>query len=216
MANRKEANHQTHAGKLKLTSRERAIYKRLRRPELIQRFLDEAIAYDLGAGGPRCRSPRNVLRDRLAACMDGALFAAAALSQNGFPPLLVDLEAEHDDDHVLAVFRQNGLWGALAKSNYAGLRFREPVYRTLRELAMTYFEHYYNLRGEKTLRTYSRPVRLSRFDDITWMTSEEDVWAIPEYLCQISHTPIAPPAVIRRLTRMDKRLFAAGLVGRVD
>ncbi|MSO20931.1 MAG: hypothetical protein EXQ56_10810 [Acidobacteria bacterium] len=199
-----------------LTARERAIYKRLRRPELIQRFLDEAIAYDLGTGGPRCRSPRNVLRDRHAACMDGALFAAAALSQNGFPALLLDLEAEHDDDHVLAVFRQNGLWGALAKSNYAGLRFREPVYRTLRELAMTYFEHYYNLRGEKTLRTYSRPVRLSRFDAIAWMTSEEDVWAIPEYLCQISHTPIAPPVVIRRLTRMDKRLFAAGLVGRID
>ena len=82
---------------------------------------------------------------------------------HGFPPLLLDLEAVRDDDHVLAVFRRRGHWGAIAKSNYAGLRFREPVYRTLRELAMSYFEHYFNLAGEKTLRGYSRPVNLTRF-----------------------------------------------------
>ena len=101
----------------------------------------------------------------------------------------------------------------MAKSNYSGLRYREPVYRTLRELAMSYFEHYYNLRREKTLRNYSRPVNLRRFDSIQWMTAEEDVWAIPEYLTTIRHTPLVAPRAMRRLARVDDRLFAAGLVG---
>jgi hypothetical protein len=105
-----------------------------------------------------------VLRDRLAHCFEGALFAAGALRALGHPPLLLDLEAVRDDDHVLAVFRRNGAWGALAKSNYAGLRFREPVYRTLRELAMSYFEDYYSVEGERSLRSFStRPVNLARF-----------------------------------------------------
>lgn len=201
---------------LGFSAAERATFKRLRTPEKIQRFLDEDVGYDLGRGGARCRSPRIVLRERLAACVDGALFAAAALRMNGFPPLLVDLEAERDDDHVLAVFRRHGLWGALAKSNYAGLRYREPVYRSVRELVMSYFEHYYNLRGEKSLRRYSRPVNLRRFDSIHWMTADTDVWAVPHYLCEITHAPLLPQAVARKLTRMDKRLFAAGLVGRAE
>ncbi len=120
-----------------------------------------------------------------------------------------------DDDHVLAIFRLRGHWGAVAKSNYSGLRYREPVYRTLRELAMSYFEHYYNLRREKTLRAYSRPVNLKRFDDIGWMTAEEDVWAIPEYLCTISHTKVLEPRLVARLGRVDNRLYASGLFGRV-
>lgn len=194
--------------------------RRLNRPESIQRFLDEEVGYDTGADGPRCRSPRRVLRERLAACMDGALFAAGALRVNGYPPLLLDLEAERDDDHVLAIFqsggRRNGCWGAIAKSNYSGLRFREPVYRTLRELVMSYFEHYYNLRREKTLRNYSRPVRLARFDAMQWMTTDDELWAIPEHLCIIAHTPLNTPRVVAQLTRVDSRLFRAGLVGRVE
>ena len=104
---------------------------------------------------------------------------------------------------------------ALAKSNYAGLRFREPVYRTLRELAISYFEHYFNLSGQKTLRRYSRPVNLKRFDRIGWMTSQVDVWAIPEYLVEIPHTPILTTEQERALSRMDQRLMAAGQVGTV-
>src|ERR1700757_2715635 len=157
------------------TPAERAIFRRLRSPELIQRFLDD-IAYNKEKGGATCRSPRRVLRDRTAQCMEGAMFGAAALRGNGFPPLLLDLEAVRDDDHVLAIFRMRGHWGAIAKSNYSGLRYREPVYRTLRELAMSYFEHYFNLGREKTLRNYSRPVNLRRFDSIHWMTAEEDMW----------------------------------------
>jgi hypothetical protein len=114
---------------------------------------------------------------------------------------------------VLAIFRQRGHWGAVAKSNYTGLRYREPVYRTLRELVMSYFEHYYNLRREKTLRRYSRPVDLSRFDAQDWMTAEEDVWFVPEYLTTIGHTDLLTKPLA--LGRVDDRLFAAGLVGRV-
>ena len=148
-------------------------------------------------------------------CMEGALFGAAALRMLGYPPLLLDLEAVRDDDHVLAIFRSRGGWGAVAKSNYSGLRFREPVYRTLRELAMSYFEHYYNLKQEKTLRRYSRPVNLKRFDAIEWMTSEEDVWPIPDHLCTVAHVSLLSPPAVRALARVDDRLFAAGLVGRV-
>ncbi len=195
------------------TAEERAIFRRLSTPAKIQRFLDCELTYNKEPDGNTCRSPRCALRDRTAHCMEGALFGAAALRMLGFPPLLLDLEAVRDDDHVLAIFRVSGHWGAVAKSNYSGLRYREPVYRTLRELAMSYFEHYYNLRKEKTLRRYSRPVNLSRFDSISWMTSEADVWAIPEYLCDIAHRPLLPPSLERRLGRVDDRLFAAGLVG---
>ena len=195
------------------TAAERAVFRRLRTPEKIQRFLDD-LAYNKEPDGPTCRSPRRVLRDRTAHCMEGAMFAAAALSEAGHPPLLLDLEAVRDDDHVLAIVRLRGCWGAMAKSNYSGLRYREPVYRTLRELVMSYFEHYYNLRREKTLRNYSRPVNLRRFHRMGWMTAEEDIWPVPEYLCTISHTPLLPPRVVRTLGRVDARLFSAGLVGR--
>ncbi len=196
--------------------REAAVLRKLSSPARIQQFLDAEIGYNKEVHGDTCRSPRRVLRDRVAHCMEGALFAAAALRVLGFPPLIVDLESVRDDDHIVAVFRQRGCWGAIAKSNYAGLRFREPVYRTLRELAMSYFEHYYNLAGEKTLRAYSRPVNLSRFDSIAWMTAEEDLWVIPEYLNTIPHRRLLTPEMERRLNRIDQRLFAAGRVGAVD
>ena len=195
------------------TAGELAVFRRLDQPRKIQRFLDEDLGYDREREGPRCRSPRLVLRDRVAHCMSGALFAAAALRVLGHAPLLLDLEAVRDDDHVLALYRVRRHWGAVAKSNYSGLRFREPVYRNLRELVMSYFEQYYNLRGEKTLRRYSRPVNLSRFDRLGWMTREEDVWAIPHHLVAIPHIPLLTPAMIAGLGRMDARLFAAGQLG---
>jgi hypothetical protein len=196
------------------TPDERALFRTLKTPLKIQKFLDR-IQYNKEAGGETCRSPRRVIRDGTAHCMEGALFGAAALRMLGHPPLLLDFEAVRDDDHVIAIFRNDGHWGALAKSNYTGLRYREPVYRTLRELAMSYFEHYYNLRREKTLRNYSRPVNLKRFDRVHWMTTEDDVWAIPDYLTTIYHTPLLRPGQVARLERVDDRLFAAGLVGRV-
>ena len=197
-----------------LTRQERAVYRRLKTPEKIQRFLDQDVAYDMEPDGERCRGPRPVIADRVAHCMEGALLAAAALRMIGHEPLIVDLIATRDDDHVLAVFSQRGHWGAIAKSNYAGLRFREPVYRTLRELALSYFEHFYNRRGEKTLRGYStRPVNLRRFDSTGWMTAGRDLWEIPEYLCEVRHSRLMTPAMELNLTRMDRRLFDAGLYG---
>ncbi len=147
--------------------------------------------------------------------MEGAVFAAAALRELGYPPLVIDLESVRDDDHVLAVYRENGYWGSIAKSNFSGLRHREPVFRTLRELVMSYFELYFNLRREKTLRAYSRPVNLRRFDAMGWTTAEEDVWAVPQYLCEIAHTPLLTGTQLRGLARVDDRLFNAGLAGRM-
>jgi hypothetical protein len=190
--------------------------KRLKTPYLIQRFLDEEIAYNLEKNGETCRSPRCVLRARLGHCMEGALLAAAALRVQGFPPLVIYLASVRDDDHLLAVYRVGGRWGAIAKSNYAGLRSREPVYRTTRELAISYFEHYYNLNGEKTLRAYSAPIDLSRFDHRGWMTAEEDLWDVSEYVATRRQYPLISPAIERRLAPMDRRLFEAGKVGRAE
>ena len=197
-----------------LTATETRILKALKTPQRIQHFLDLEIGYNKEPDGETIRSPRRVLRDRVAHCLEGALLAAAALRLHGHRPLLLDLGSVRDDDHVLAIFRLHNHWGALAKSNYSGLRFREPVYRTLRELVMSYFEHYFNLQREKSLRNYSRPVNLARFDRIHWMTSEEDLWPISDHLIAIPHIPLLRKGAGRRLARVDDRLFAAGIVGR--
>ncbi|MCI0336356.1 MAG: hypothetical protein L0226_02175 [Acidobacteria bacterium] len=195
--------------------RELAILKRLSSPEKVQHFLDYKVNYNKEEEDETCRSPRRVLRDRLAHCAEGAFFAAAALCLNGHEPLIVDLEAVRDDDHLLAVFKEHGHWGAIAKSNYAGLRYREPVYRTIRELVMSYFDHYYNPRGEKTLRAFSKPVNLKRFDRLNWMTTEFDLWEICEFFCTIPHSRVMTLQMERKRRQMDQRLFEAGFVGAV-
>jgi hypothetical protein len=194
-----------------LTPRETRALRALSPPWRIQKFLDE-LAYD--AKGEGCRSPRRVLRERKVQCMDGALFAAAALRVRGERPLLLDLEAVFDDDHVLALYRVNGRWGAVARSNYSGLRFREPLFRTVRDLALSYVEGYFNLRRQKTLRRFSRPFDLSRFDSIGWMTSEEDLWEIPNHLVEIRHERLLTPAQERSLAPVSRVVFEAGLAGR--
>lgn len=193
------------------TPREARALRALRTPAGIQRAL-EAMPYHIAS---TAWSPRRVLLARTAHCLEGAIFAAAALRVLGFPPLLLDLEAVQDTDHVVAVFRVRGHWGAIAKSNFSGLRYREPVYRSVRELVMSYFDGYVNLRGERTLRAYSRPVSLARFDRThpDWMTSERDLWFVPEHLVRIRHTRLLTPAMERRLSRVDRRSLRAGLVG---
>jgi len=181
----------------------------LKTPARIQKFVD-AITYQYA---DTAWSPKRVLQERKGHCLEGALVAAAALRVNGYPPLLMDLEAVRDDDHVLAIYREGGLWGSIAKSNFAGLRFRAPIYRTLRELALSYFEHYYNLRGERTLRAYSQAVNLAVLDSRHWMTSEEDVWCVPELLIAARHYPLFPDKVARTLPRLDRRSFEAGMHG---
>jgi len=179
-------------------------------PYGIQRFLDDT-PYHLA---DTAWSPRKVLREQTSHCLEGAIFAAAALRALGFPPLIIDFEAENDTDHVLAVFRFKGHWGTVAKSNYTGCRYREPVYRSLRELAMSYFNIYFNMRGERTLRTFSLPVNLARFDHLQWMTSEEPIWFIPNYLCDIHHYKLLRPGMVKRLHRVDQRLFQAETLGK--
>src|SRR5437764_3167384 len=181
----------------------------LKTPAGIQKFLDD-LAYNLSY---TARSPKKVLHDRTASCLEGGIFAAAALRVLGFPPLIFDLEADQDTDHVLAVFKVRGHWGALAKSNFTGCRYREPVYRTLRELAMSYFNIYFNLRGERTLRRYSQPVNLACFDRRAWMTSEKDIWFIAEYLCDIPHYPLLKRGLEKHLIRVDRRTWKSEMVG---
>jgi hypothetical protein len=184
----------------------------LKTPARIQKFID-SIEYQYA---DTAGSPARVLRERKGHCLEGALVAAAALRVNGKPPLLMDLESVHDDDHVVALYRERGLWGGIAKSNFAGLRFRPPVYRTLRELALSYFATYYNLRGEYTLRAYSRAVNLAHLDRCHWMTAKEDVWCVAEALIAARHYALAPDKVTRALPRLDRRSFEAGMHGRVN
>jgi hypothetical protein len=196
---------------LGFTPRELRALRALRTPWGIQRAL-EAMPYHLAS---TAWSPRRVLAERTAHCLEGAIFAAVALRALGFPPLLVDLEAVQDTDHVIAVYRVDGRWGAIAKSNFSGLRFRAPVYQSLRELVMSYFDGYINLRGDRTLRAYSQPVDLARFDrrHPGWMTSPGELWWIPERLVGVPHRPILSRAIIRGLSRVDPRSLAAGVVG---
>lgn len=197
------------AGADAFTPRELRTLRALKTPQGIQRFLDAA-PYHLASTS---WSPRRVLREGTAHCLEGATFAAAALRALGFPALVFDLEAENDTDHVVAIYQKRGHWGAIAKSNFTGCRDRPPIYRNLRELALSYFHTYFNLRGERTLRRYSRPVNLARFDSMDWMTSEKDIWFVAEYLCEISHTRLFNGAAAKNLYRVDSRTMAAEMVG---
>lgn len=196
-------------GSFGLSQKDLRTLRALYTPVRIQRFIDGLTYQYADTAG----SPQRVLRERKGHCLEGALLAAAALRVNGQPPLVMDLEAVRDDDHVVALYRERGLWGGIAKSNFAGLRFRAPVYRTLRELALSYFDHYYNLRGERTLRSYSVAVNLARLDGKNWMTSEEEVWCVPELLIASRHYPLFPEKIARALPRLDRRSFEAGMHG---
>jgi hypothetical protein len=187
----------------------RRLMKPLVSPIKIQEFLD-SVPYNTTK---RTLSPLLVMKERMAHCMDGGMFAAAALRRLGYPPLIVDLSAENDDDHIIAVFREGNCWGAIAKSNTTVLRFREPVYRTLRELAMSYFDMYYNLNSQKSLRSYSRTMDLSRFDDRNWETTGEDLEFIGDYTYTVRHYPLLTERQIGSLSRVPKYLYDAGFSG---
>lgn len=195
---------------LHLNNEEQQILLSLDTPQKIQAFLDE-IPYSAES---RYRCPLQVLRDRQAHCFDGALFAAAALRRIGFPPLILDMiPNERDDDHLLALFKQENHWGAIAKSNFAGLRFREPIFRNLRELVLSYFEAYYNIEREKTLRGYTVPLNLSAFDRLDWMTSDAGLEQIAERLDQIRRFSLLTPQMLANLSPVDDRTYQTGLHG---
>src|SRR4030043_201227 len=179
------------------TKAERQGMAQLTTPIKIQSFLDnltysKEIIY---------RCPLRVFRERTAHCFDGALFGAAALRRLGYPPLILNMRAVVlDDDHLLALYKRNGRWGSVAKSNFVGLRFREPIYRSLHELVMSYFEQFYNLEREKTLRTYTLPLNLKAFDKLNWMGSDEQVERIGARLDEIRKVPLLTRRMIAGLS----------------
>jgi hypothetical protein len=194
-----------------LNDHERQLLDTLDSPFRIQTFL-ESIEYP---SGEENRSCVDVLRQRKAHCLDGGLFAAMALRRIGFHPRIIDLQPDpgRDDDHVLALFQIDGYWGAVAKSNFSGLRFREAIYRTTRELALSYFEDFFNVLGEKTLRTSSRVIHLERFDHLNWMTESSGVDAIEVFLKQVKTYPLITKEQAAQLSLVDKRSFDAGTLG---
>jgi hypothetical protein len=193
-----------------LSQSELRIFRRLTTPREIQAYLDE-LPY---SADPFYRCPLRVLRERTAHCFDGALFGAAALRRLGHPPLILDIVPNNrDDDHLLALFKRNGHWGAVAKSNFVGLRFREPVYRTLRELVMSYFEQYHNVAGEKTMRGYTVPLNLKTFDKLDWMTRDEPLEGVAQRLDEVRQVKVVTEAMIAELSQVDERSLKAGLQG---
>jgi hypothetical protein len=195
--------------KFGFSSKKCKILSKLNSPKKIQDFVDK-LKYNLEEDGETFFSPRKVLRENKANCIEGAVFAAAALRFHGFPPLIVDLISIRDDDHIIAVFKINGHWGSIAKSKYSGLSFREPIHKTIRELALSYFEGYFNFEGEKTLRGYSKPINLSRFDNINWMTTEKDLFCIENYLNEIKHKKLLTNKMIRNLRKVTPLMKEAG------
>ena len=190
---------------------ERSTFLGFRSPHAVQVYLD-GMPY---VAEERDRSPLAVMADRQCHCLDGGCFAALALRRLGFPSQVIDLVPEPgtDDDHVLAVFRLDGLWGALAKSNYPNLRSREPVHRSLRELVMTYFEFYFSVHREKSLRGYTRPMNLSRFKDPSWMWDETALAGMTKRFYSRKAVPLLAPGAAKRLLPADERSFQAASMG---
>jgi hypothetical protein len=192
------------------------VFQAFRTPADIQRFLD-SVPY---VGEVRDRCPLDVMKDKQCHCLDGGLFAALALRRIGYPGLLIDLVPSQDpagnhldDDHVLAIFRRNGNWGAVAKSNYAWLRYREPVYRSLRELAMSYFEVYFSIAGLKSLRGYTRPLDIARYDHLDYAWSEAGASRLYKVLYQRKAIRLISDKAAAELLPIDERGMASGTVG---
>lgn len=191
------------------TKEESDLFKSLDNHDKIQAFLD-SLDYNLSY---ECRSPRWVIRRRKAHCFEGAIFAAAALRFLGYKPLLIDMKSFNDDDHVIAIFKDDGHWGAVAKSNFTTLRYREPVYRSIRELIMSYFDFYFNLKGEKSLRSYSLPLDLSIFDKRNWSTTDEDLEYIGDKIESLHHFPVVTEKMLSKLYLASQSMMKAGLLG---
>jgi hypothetical protein len=200
----------------RLPTRARRAFLSFASPADIQRYLD-SLPY---VGENRDRCPLDVMKDAQCHCLDGGLLAALALRRIGHPGLLIDLIPTRDrqgrnldDDHVLAIFKRHGSWGAIAKSNYAWLRYREPVYRTLRELVMSYFEVYFSLEGIKALRGYTRPLDISIFDSLGFPWDEAGAAKLYGRLYRRKMIPLISAQAAAELQRVDRRAYESGTVG---
>lgn len=193
-----------------LTEKEEKILRGLNTPGKIQDFLNK-LAINFEPEGDTCLSPRRVLKERRAHCIEGAMLAALCLKLQGRKALVVDLTAsEKDFDHVIAVFKENGKFGAISKTNHAVLRYREPVYNSIRELVMSFFHEYFDDNGRKNLRSYSAPVELFDKFGWEWVSKEDNVWEIPEYLASCRHYKILGKKQERNLRKADRIEIAAG------
>ncbi len=207
------------------------LLKKLDSSNKIQDYLN-SLKFNFEKRGDTCYSPRFVIKNKTAHCMEGAMFAATALEFHGMKPLVMDLRAvEHDFDHVIALFKKDGCWGAISKTNHAVLRYREPIYKTLRELTLSYFHEYFDDKGRKNLREYSKPFDLRYFDRypiklppqdlgragerstrVNWRTSDKNLFAIPEHLDKIKHYKILNKQQIKNLRKADKIEILAGKI----
>jgi hypothetical protein len=194
-----------------LTPIDKKIITGLNSPYKIFQFLDEVKYYS----GERNRSMINILHERQAHCLDGGLFAATLLNMLGYPAIIIDLlpEPETDEDHILAIFQQNNLWGCVAKSNFTGLRYRDPIYSSLRDLVLSFLEVYFNREGFKTLRSYTRPIYLKNFNRLNWMVDDQAVDEMERHIKNLKSTPLLTNAVVSSLCRVDKRTYDAGIMG---
>jgi hypothetical protein len=187
---------------LALSPADFGVLKRLDTPQKIQTYL-HSLKQNWEVDGETCQTVAQVLRSGRAHCIEGAMLAAAALWVHGEPPLLLDMRADRDFDHVIALFRRHGRWGAISKTNGIGLRWRDPVYRTLRELAMSYFHEYFNRRDHKTLREYSLPFDLRRIDTAVWASGTRHAWQVCEALDALRHFRLVEPRHLRTVVRRD-------------
>ena len=187
---------------LGLSPAEFAVLQRLDSPQKIQAFLF-GLGQNFEVDGDTCRTVRGVLETRRAHCIEGAMLAACAFWVHGEPPLLLDMRAVRDFDHVVALFRRHRRWGALSKTNGIGLRSRDPVYGSLRELAMSYFHEYANRRDHKTLREYSIPFDLRRIDPAVWVSGTKNAWSVCEALDEVRHFKLLDGRHLRAVTRRD-------------
>ena len=186
------------------------LIKSLNTPKKIQDFINQ-LEINFEKQGETCYSPKTVLKMGRAHCMEGAMLAACILRFHRHEPLILDIEAtEKDFDHVVTLFKINKHWGAISKTNHSVLRYREPVYKTIRELVMSFFHEYFTDEGIKTMRSFSSPVNLKKFDKNNWMTSEADVWFIPDYLADMKHNKILNKSQVKSLRKADKIEIDAG------
>ena len=197
---------------LSFTKKEIAFIKKLNTPAKVQDFLN-TLEFNFEEEGERLKSPILTLRARKAHCAEGALLGAYILSTHGYKPLILHLKTTKGDfDHVVVPFKKEGLWGALSKTNHAVLRYREPVYKNIRELVMSYFHEYFLDSGLKTLREYSRPLNLNVFEK-NWEVMGGDLWGIDQELDKIKHYDIAPKKTLKKLRKADEIEIKAGKIG---